>query len=121
MNAFGAIKAAVTQFGYPAVPYTYDGKEQKYITYNYAYNHGGGFGDDTPECDVASVQVHFFMPIRSTTNARLNFREDMTKIRNALFGYGFTYPEVEVIEETETNKWHLVFECEYEEEYEAEP
>lgn len=119
MTAFKAIKTALRQFGYPANPYTYEGKEPKYFTYNYADNRGGDFGDDDPGCDVVAVQVHMFMPIRDpTTNAKINFQDDQRTVRQALFGHGFTYPEVAVIEEQETNKWHLVFECEYEEEVE---
>lgn len=115
-TAFAAIKVALSSFGYPAVPYTYDGKEARYFTYNYAVNQGGNFGDDIPDCNVAAVQVHYFMPIRDpTTKSRLNYQDDLQTIRNSLFGHGFTYPDVAVIEEAETNKWHLVFECEYEE------
>ena len=118
MTAFAAIKTALAQFGYPAVPYTYDGKEQRFFTYWYADNRGGNFGDDQPGSDVAAVQVHFFMPIRDpTTNGRLSYQSDLRAIRNALFDAGLTYPSVSVMEEKETNKWHLVFESEYEEKF----
>ena len=117
MNAYAAIKAALAQTEYPCVPYTYDGTAKKYITYNYADNRGRDFGDDLPGFNLASVQVHFFTPIRSATNARVNWMEDAWIIRNLLFGHGFTYPEQTVIEETQNNTWHIVFECEYEEEY----
>ena len=60
------------------------------------------------------------MPITDASGAKLNFITDVRTIRHLLFGHGFTYPEVVVNEETQNNKWHIVFECEYEEEYEPQ-
>ena len=115
MTALDAVHTAIAGFGYPAVPCLYEGKEKKYFTYNYSGNHGADFGDDAPGCDLAEVQVHFFMPIVDEKK-RENYTLIRNEIRKALFGNGFTYPSVEVIEEHDTNTWHLVFECEYEEE-----
>lgn len=117
MTALAAIQTALRTFGLPAVPYVYEGQEVRYFTYNYADNRGMNFGDDAPGSAVAAVQVHLFLPITDpVTKSKQSFTKDLTKVRNALFGAGFTYPEVTVQREDDTNHWHLIFECEYEEE-----
>lgn len=120
MTAFAAIQKALKQFGYPVVPDKYDGKEKRYIVYNYALLQGADFGDDAPGANLASVQVHLYLPVwqDDRRSGKNNYRADLDKIRNALFGWGFTYPEVTVLRHDETETYHIVFECEYEEEQE---
>ena len=115
-TAFSAIKTALAIFGYPVHPGKYEGAAPRYFTYNYADNHGADFGDDRPSCDVADVQVHLFLPIVDPeTKARVNFIPTQQSVRHALYSAGFTYPSVTVLRENDTNTWHLVFECEFEE------
>ena len=113
MTAFEAIQEALSGMEIPLTPYTYRGEEEKYITYNYASDSGADFGDDAPECDLTSVQVHYFMPIVNAKRQHESFLQAKKQIRAALFAAGFTYPQITVMEETDTNTWHLVFECEY--------
>ena len=118
MTAFGAIRTALAYLGVPCVPGTYEGDELTYITYNYALIRGADFGDSTPACDIADVQVHYFTPCRDpATHKQVNYNAVRKEIRDALFSADFTYPEVEVMEERDkaTASWHLVFECQYEE------
>lgn len=117
MTAFTAIQKALRSFERPAVPYTYEGDEVRYFTYNYADNRGADYGDDTPGSAVADVQVHMFLPITDpVTKAKTNFIKDQNLVRKALFTAGFTYPDVIVRREDDTSSWHIIFECEYEEE-----
>ena len=116
MNAFAAVRNALQEISWPKVPYRYDGTENKYIVYNYADNHGADFGDDEPGADLAEIQVHLYMPVADpVTHAKTNYMPDMRNVRELLFLGGFPYPAVNVIREDETNYWHIVFECEYEE------
>lgn len=118
MTAFGAIQAALNHLGVPCVPGTYDGDKDTYITYNYALIRGADFGDNSPACDVADVQVHYFMPQRDPkTHKQINYQPIRKEIRDSLFAAGFTYPTVEVIDDRDEAIaiWHLVFECQYEE------
>lgn len=109
MTVFEAIRQALkeTYPEIPAVPYTYDGDKDLYITYNYAHDRGGDFGDNQPSVNVVSVQVHLWLP------KRINFQSYRTTVRSALFRKGFTYPDVTVLEEDTMR--HIVFACEYEE------
>ena len=116
MTAFSAIKTALASYGYPAVPGKYEGTQSRYFSYNYADNHGADFGDDDPGCDIADVQVHLFLPIVDpSTKAKVNFLSLQQQVRRSLHEAGFTYPSVTVLREDDTNTWHLVYECEYEE------
>ena len=116
MTAFAAIQKALRQFGRPAVPYVYEGDEVRYFTYNYADDHGADFGDDVPGSTLADVQVHMILPITDpSTGAKISFTQDRKRVRDALFKAGFTYPVVTVRREDEVKCWHIIFECEYEE------
>lgn len=120
MTAFKAIREALlpitTKYKWPLEPNMYDGTENYYITYNYADDRGGDFGDDSPLCNVADIQVHFFMPQKDKAK-KLNFIPYKEEIRRALYQNDFTYPVVRTISNTDTDRqmdvWHIVFECEY--------
>lgn len=119
MTAFGAIRNALTQFGYPMEVELYEGTEKRFFTYNYADDHGDDFGDDIPGTNLVSVQVHYFMPVIEN-NRKVSFQTIRKQIRTALFEAGFTYPEVTIrrdrTQDTNNDMWHIIFECEYEEE-----
>lgn len=111
-TVFEKIISAIRPFGFPYAPDIYDGRSEHYFTYNYADNRAGLHGDDSPETVIAYMQIHLFMPRD----------EDFIKIKNAvrkaLHIQGFTYPEVTISLENDTNKRHIIFECEIEEEME---
>ena len=116
MTAFEAVQNALSFLEIPCLPYTYEGSAPKYITYNYAADRGADFGDDAPSCDLTDMQIHFFMPIVNQQKKHEPFIHYKQQIRRHLFESGFTYPHITVLEEKETNTWHLIFECEYVEE-----
>ncbi len=107
MSALEAILTALSGIPYPKVPKRYEGNEKKYITYNYASDHGADFGDDSPGYNSVTVQIHFFLPLTE------NFQREKNRIRYALFYSGFTWPEVTVLEEDDTMTRHIIFECGY--------
>ena len=111
MTALAAIAQAIRASGLD-IPYGtewYDGSGEAYITYNYAADHGADFGDDDPGCNLVSVQVHLFLPLKR------NFQTAKKTLRAALGDAGFTWPAVDIIEENDTNTRHLIFSCEFEE------
>lgn len=120
MTALNAIRDALlpitTKYGWPIEPTTYDGDSKYYITYNYADDRGADFGDDVPNCNLASVQIHFFMPQRDGKK-NLNFQGYKKEIRDALFANEFSYPEINIIpeqdEDRQSDVWHLCFACEF--------
>lgn len=107
MSALEAIRMALSSYAYPKVPQRYEGKEKKYFTYNYAADHGRDFGDDEPGCNEVTVQVHFFLPLKE------NFQKEKNRIRYLMYTSGFTWPEVTVLEEDDTQMRHIIFECDY--------
>ena len=115
MSVNSIIINALSEFDYPVKPDIYTGKEKRYITFNYADDRGMGFADDEPDCILADMQIHFFLPLEENGKA-VNYLSDRRKIREALFKAGFTYPSIVNLVETDNNIRHLVFECQTTEE-----
>ena len=124
MDALTAIRNALlpitSEHGWPLEPEIYDGEKDYYITYNYADINGADFSDDMPSCDVADVQIHFFMPAETEDHRKRDYWNYKVSIRHALFSNGFTYPSLTVLQERSEDRqpdcWHLIFECAYTEE-----
>ena len=112
MSVNKRIIEALNPFGIPVKPELYTGSEKTYVVFNYADDRGADYGDNTPQCTVAYMQVHLFMPLNQNGLALKK------EIREALFGAGFTYPSVTILTEQENNIRHIIFECETEEERE---
>lgn len=110
MTAPQRITEALAEFGYPVAEGYYTGSEDHYFVFNYADEYGADFGDDTPECTVAAMQVHFFLPRDEA------YQTIKRSIREALFSAGFTYPAITNFTVKETNTRHIVYECEVDEE-----
>lgn len=100
---------ALNVFGYPIVPDLYNGKENRYFTFNYRDDRAKKFANDESLLTVNYMQIHFFMPISE------NHLKIKKGIRRSLLQAGFTYPSVTVLTEPENNIKHIVFECEIEE------
>jgi len=73
-----------------------------YIVINYN-SRPADFGDDEPEHEVFSVQVHFYCP------AGVNSLAKRRAIKKALSAAGFTWPEY--INASDRDGQHHVFEC----------
>lgn len=96
----------------PVTPDFNGGGAKEYITFNYADDSAGAFGDDAPLFDVAYMLIHYYLPLEK------DYLETKRTIRRLLFEAGFTFPNV--TELTEEAKRHIIFECEIENEYEME-
>ena len=92
----------------------YKGTAATYINFNYVDDRAVIFADNEPQIDVTIVQVHLFIP------RTLNHMVLKKKIRSKLFNAGFTYPAVTTLEENDTDKFHIIFECEIEGNTESE-
>ncbi|MDY4596863.1 phage tail protein [Faecalimonas umbilicata] len=110
MTVFEKIIEAIEPFGFPYTPGVYKGEEKHWFTLNYVDDRGNLYADDEPQSVLATVQVHFFMPYNE------DFVRIKNKIRDAIFRQGFTFPEIEILSDTDPQIRHLVFECEIEEE-----
>jgi len=108
------IMESLEPMGYPIVPDIYEGTGQKYYTYNVADDRGLYFADDLPVSNRVSIQIHFFLPIKE------NYIRERNQTRQLLFQAGFTYPVITMTTETDTEKRHIIFECETEEEREED-
>lgn len=104
MSINDAIINALTGFTSDVVPDLYTGEETEYITFNYS-SRGANFADNAPNHEINSVQVHYFCP------ASTNSLSKRKQIKKALFAAGFTWPEV--IDASDKEGQHWVFECEY--------
>jgi hypothetical protein len=115
MNVNSTIMNALLPLGYPVCQGHYTGVEDTYIVFNYADDRGMTFADDAPEDDVVSIQVHLFCL------GKFDYRKLKKLIRVKLFNAGFSYPSIPLdTYESNTDKNHIVFECEIDGDSETE-
>lgn len=69
----------------PAEADAYEGKKAVYITFNY-HTTPINYGDDEPEQERVSVQVHLYAPLGYDITAKRR------AVKKALASAGFTYP-----------------------------
>lgn len=81
----------------------YEGRKGVYITFNYD-TVPDNFGDDEPEQERVSIQVHLYAPLGLDT---LKKRQ---AVKKALHGAGFTWPRH--TNASDKDGQHHVFECE---------
>lgn len=112
MTTLEHIVRAIEIFGFPSSPGVYTRSEDHWFTYNYVDDHGELFGDDEPLETINRIQLHYFLPVEE------NYLKMKNEIRDALLREGFTYPEIESMDDPNPDIRHLVFECEIEEERE---
>ena len=104
MNVNALIKAALDPFGDPVEYGAYVGAAETYYVFN-GSTLGSDYGDDEPGHERHLVQVHFFCPLKVDALIR------QKRTKQALFAAGFTWPSM--IDATDTESRHYVFECEY--------
>ena len=63
---------------------------------------------------ISSMQIHYFLP------STKDYLEAKRKIRRAILEEGGTYPDVTVLMEPDNKTRHIVFECEFENDYDME-
>ncbi|MDF2537411.1 MAG: hypothetical protein K0S76_432 [Herbinix sp.] len=114
MNVNPIIKSVLEPEGLPVVPGIYTGTSDKYYTFNYEDDRAIVYANDTPQIDVASIQVHLFVPID------FNYIALKKRTRSRLFGAGFSYPVITEQDEKDTKKKHIIFQCEIDGQSETE-
>lgn len=113
MTAYEAVVNALSDTGITIRPNIVDAVTDEYCAYYCIYESPINFGDNQPDHIRCDIQVHYYAP-RFTAEGRKNYNPTKKLIREKLFSYGFTYPQVQDL--TEKEFIHLVFETEYAEE-----
>ena len=108
------ITTALKSLGLPIAEQLYEGKATEYITFNWADDRAGDFGDDEPTEEVAYMQIHYVAPWSK------DYKATKRSIRQLLHSAGFTWPEVTDVSDDSARLRHFVFECEIENPYELE-
>ena len=103
MTVNESIIGALSPLGLPVVPDIYTGEETCYFTFNYDLV-PVQFAGNRPIWWKALVQVHLFAPLGENLLSRRG------ESARALVGAGYTWPEI--IDATDKDAQHYVFECE---------
>ena len=102
MNINQTLKAALDPIA-PTEADAYEGKKGVYITFNYGTT-PDNFGDDEPEHERVSIQVHLYAPLGFDTVKKRG------EIKKALASAGMTWPTY--TNASDKDGQHHVFECE---------
>lgn len=114
MDANRIVKTTLSPLNIPVEFLTYDGNASTYITFNYEDDRAISYADDTPQIDIAYIQVHLFIP------SNVNYIALKKEIRSKLFKAGFTYPRVTSLYESDSKTNHIIFQCSIEGNSESE-
>lgn len=103
MSVDKQLKDALGGLGLPLASGVYTREATTYLTYNYD-TMPAQFADNRPWMERVLIQVHLVTPVQT---ALLPLRR---RVHNALVRGGFSWPEV--VDASEKEVRHLVFECE---------
>ena len=115
MNIEARVKAVLDTLGDPAEKSVLDAASKEHPTRYYTFvcdSFGDAWGDDEPGCERCPVSVHLFAPLNE------NCIQQVKTTKQALFAAGFTWPRV--VDATNQDGQHYVFECEGIQEVEVE-
>lgn len=90
-------------------PNIYKGEALEYLEFSYS-ERGDCFGDDEPDANILSVQVHYYLPHGQNPKAKKRL------IQQALFELGGTWPEITNASDKEGQHYVFEFECAEEDE-----
>ena len=105
---------ALKPLGIPVTSDFFGGGNSEYITFNYVKDGAELFADNQPVEDISLMQIHYLLP------STKDYLEAKRKIRRAILEEGGTYPDVTVLMEPDNKTRHIVFECEFENDYDME-
>ena len=108
------ITDALSGTGLPVAEQLYEGKADEFITFNLADNPAEDFGDNDALSLVYYVQVHY------VCRWEADYTTKVKQIRKALYGAGFTYPDLTDLSDRGERIRHLVFECSIENNFDLE-
>jgi hypothetical protein len=95
-------------------PNVYKGTATTYIVFNYEDDRATEYEDNEPKSDTAYLQIHLFCP------GDFNYNTLKKQIRSKLYLAGFSYPQISSFYEDDTDKNHLIFQCQIEGQSERE-
>lgn len=104
MTIEARLKKLLEAFGDPVENGAYQGKSERYYTFNIS-TRGTNYADDMPQDEICMVQIHFFAP--RTYNYVMRIKE--TKV--ALANDGFLWPDVTDASDDEGR--HVILETAY--------
>ncbi len=84
----------------------YSGAEQSYIIFNYADERESFHADNMVKAETAYMQIHLFVP------ANVNYIKTKQIIKSYLRKNDFINISVQSLYEKDTEKRHIIFECE---------
>lgn len=90
----------------------YRGANQSYLTFTYEDEHGVLFGDNEILADIVYFQLHLLTP----TN--LNYMSIKRAIKSWLESNAFFITSIQTFEDTDVDKKHTVFTCQFSKERE---
>lgn len=102
MNLDERVREAVTPIVPICLPMDDDSEEPEYIAFSYS-ERGGAFGDDTADVLLYELSLHWYLPKGVNPNRKKRL------LRDALEGIGFTTPEI--LNASDEDGQHFVFEC----------
>lgn len=105
---------ALAELELPVAEKLYEGKADEFITFNLADSQPEDFGDDEDLSLTYYVQIHYVCPWE------YDYTDKVKKIRKALKGAGFTFPELTDYSDSENRIRHHIFECAIENNYDLE-
>lgn len=105
---------ALKPLGIPVTSDFFGGGNSEYITFNYVKDGAELFADDQPIEDISSMQIHYFLPsTKDYLEAKEKFAGRSWKKMERIL-------DVTVLMEPDNKTRHIVFECEFENDYDME-
>ena len=104
--SFNAVLKAALRESFPDIPFSAEFHNEKYAEYftvTNPYSNGADFADDGAQAEVQQIYLHWFMPETK------NYLSGKRQICALCGHYGFTYPRVQVLNDSETHTRHVVF------------
>lgn len=104
MTVEARLKKLLIQFGDPVENAEYNGKSERYYTFNIS-THGTNYADDMPQDEIVTVQIHFFAP------RNYNYVNRIRNTKIALANDGFLWPET--TDASDADGRHVILETTY--------
>ena len=108
------IMETLSPFGLPVFPDFYAGDGDEYFTFNLILDRQIIAGDNAPVELAAEYQIHYFCPIDQ------DYLAMQRRVRRALLDAGSTYPEITDATLQDGGIRHIVFTCEFENDFDLE-
>ena len=106
MTVGALIKQTVSSIA-PVYPTVYTGPEDHYFVYDIEDDRGDEFGDDDPDV------IHYWIRLKYYYPSGENQTDKRNTVRDLLFGAGFTFADITLLDVPEDGFDGLAWQCEY--------